>query len=365
MRFLFAARPRAAAVVVVLALGLPACESAPEDDTAQYGVVAVTTQPARVTTLRETTNVSGTVTPIAAADFLAAASTTCTVGTILKNEGDTVAAGDIVVRLDMPAVMNDIATRQLEVNDAKARLDAAKAESERLGGLFDKGLAARNLWDAARSAESAAQQAYSASLTRFDTAKAQEASTIIRARFPGVVWKVFHQPGDVVAGQNDPILRIVDPAQLQVVARVPLTDSARIMGGQVATVRTIAGDEPAVVSIKLTPMSTEAETVEVRFNFLAPTQLPIDTVVPVDVVLDERPGAVVVPAEAVQREGADTFVWVPNDNSQAIRRPVRTGLYVGTLAQIVDGLKAGETVIVTGIAQLTDGAPITISSGGN
>ena len=69
---------------------------------------------------------------------------------------------------------------------------------------------------------------------------------------------------------------------------------------------------------------------------------------------------IAVPTDAVQRADGITFVWVPDENSLATRREVRTGLIVGNLAQVVSGLKPGDQVIITGIAQLTEGTPVTI-----
>jgi multidrug efflux pump subunit AcrA (membrane-fusion protein) len=77
--------------------------------------------------------------------------------------------------------------------------------------------------------------------------------------------------------------------------------------------------------------------------------------------VEERRDVVVVPADAVQRREGATFVWVPNESGQAMRRDVRLGLVANNLAQIVSGLAAGELVIVTGLAELTDGTPIRIS----
>jgi RND family efflux transporter MFP subunit len=279
---------------------------------------------------------------------------------ITKNEGDVVQAGDVLVRFEVPAIAAEVATRQVELNDATMRMERAKAEADRQAGLFEKGLTPRNTWEASRTALAAAESNLGQVRARFDAAKALEAGMVVRASFPGVVAKRWHMAGDTVpGGAADPIMRVVDPTRLQIAARVPTTDSGRIQPGQTATVLTTAGSEPALVAMKIGPASS-ASTVEIRVNFLAPTTLPIDTPVQVDIAVEERKDVIVVPADAVQRVDAATFVWVPSDSSQATRREVRLGLVVNNLAQIVSGLNAGELVIVTGIAQLNEGTPITI-----
>lgn len=351
------------ALLCVLASGA-ACGRGASEATTDAGVIAVTTQPARITTLRDVVALSGTVTPLAAADFVVVAPEPCTVADITKNEGDHVQAGDVLVRLDVPSIAAEVATRRLELGEATAAADRARAEADRLKALFDQGLAARVQWEAARSAQSTADTNLVQVRARVDTARALQEANIIRARFTGVVAKRWHFNGDSVAGgDSDPILRIVDPSRLQIAAQIPVVDGTRILAGQTATVQTVTGPEAAVVAIKVTPASPTAPNMEVRLNFLGPSALPIDTAVQVEIVVDERKDVVAIPADAIQRADGQTFVWVPNENSQATRRDVRIGLIVGSVAQIVSGLGPGEPVIVTGIAELSEGISITISKG--
>ena len=71
------------------------------------------------------------------------------------------------------------------------------------------------------------------------------------ARFPGVVIKKFHSKGDLVAGgESDPILRVVDPAKIQVALQVPVDQAERIQQGQIATVQADVANEMATVALK-------------------------------------------------------------------------------------------------------------------
>jgi len=99
----------------------------------------------------------------------------------------------------------------------------------------------------------------------------------------------------------------------------------------------------------------------VRLNFITPTTLPIDTAVQVDIVVDERKDVPAIPTSALQGGSGTTFVWVATPDNLATKREVRIGLTAGTLVQIVSGLTVGEQVITTGIAELSEGSPITIS----
>jgi RND family efflux transporter MFP subunit len=351
------------ALVLPAMTGFSACHRASQDDAATLEAIAVTAQAARVITLRETVNAAGTIVPTAAADFVVTASEPCSIAELPKNEGDTVQPGEVVARLDVPAVAAELATRQLEFTELSARMETAKAEATRQASLFDKGLAPRNQMEAARTALMTAEANLGQARARLETAKAAEAVTVIRARFAGVVVKRWHNPGDLLTGlETDPILRIVDPGRMQISVPLSTADSGRIVPGQTAEVLNgTGGNEAAIVALKLGATTAGAPTTDVRLNFLVPTTLPIETPVQVSILVNERPGAIVVPADAVQRLDTATFVWMANENSQAVRREVRVGLITNGVAQIANGLAAGELVIVTGIAQLTDGVRVTVT----
>jgi RND family efflux transporter MFP subunit len=358
IRLLAVAGSLAAAHVTVAA-----CGRAAESD-GNAGVIAVMTQAVRLTTLRDSLSVTGTVTAQASADFVAIAPETAEIAEMPKQEGETVQAGDLIVRLDIAPIATEVATRQLALAEAEAGANRAQAEVARVKSLVDRGFAPRNMLDSVNLAQSAANTSLTLAKAAFDTAKAAEARQLILAPFSGIVTNRWHAPGDLVAGgEADPILRIVDPSRLQVAALVPLSDSARIQLGQTATIQTVAGGEAAIVAVKLPPPTATSTTAEVRLNFVVPTTLPIDSPVQVDVTIAERASVIVVPADAVQRSEGLAFVWVPNDNGQAVRREVRVGLVVGNLAEITSGLAFGDMIIVTGLAELVEGTPIVVGGG--
>ena len=72
--------------------------------------------------------------------------------------------------------------------------------------------------------------------------------------------------------------------------------------------------------------------------------------------------AAFVPAEAVVYFVGISKVFVVGDGKVA-ERIVRAGSRQGALVEILDGVKAGETVAVTNLSQLFNGAPITLVNG--
>ena len=352
------------AVFAALVAGTLACSRGSGEETVAGETIAVTVQPARVGSLRDTVSVSGTVVPATVADFIVTADQPAEIAELPKNEGDTVKTGDLLVRLDIASITNEVATRTLELGEATAKLDAAKKDEARIESLVAQGFAARNKLEDARATRLAAEAAVTQIRARFDAAKSQESGAVIRARFPGVVIKRWHAPGETVAGgERDPILRVIDPARLQVAIQVPRAQADRINQGQPASIQTGTGIEAAVVAMKGAATSEAATTVDVRLNLAAaPTApLPIDSMVQAEIVLEELQDVVLVLATSVQRDDKGPFVWLASETGQAVKRQIRVGLTATGSTQVLSGLVAGDQVIVTGIAQLTEGIAITIS----
>ncbi len=77
--------------------------------------------------------------------------------------------------------------------------------------------------------------------------------------------------------------------------------------------------------------------------------------------VEDRLGAIVVPEQAVQSGAEGPFVYVVGDDGTAVLRPVEPDLTQGGLT-IVQGLAAGERVIVEGHTKLTPGAAVVEAS---
>ena len=74
-----------------------------------------------------------------------------------------------------------------------------------------------------------------------------------------------------------------------------------------------------------------------------------------------RPDAILVPQEAVQQGAQGSFVWVVDNEGKAEFRPVTVGPWHDKDWFIDTGLKAGDTVVVSGALQLRPGVPVQIT----
>jgi RND family efflux transporter MFP subunit len=324
-------------------------------------VVGVTVAEARVETLRDVASAPGTIVPSVAGDWTVYASETGEIVELPRQEGDTVVPGDLLVRFEIASATQEAAALELQLLEARTRLQRAEANLERQTSLNERGLTSRNEYENSRLELSTAKSQLAQAEMLAQSARSTHDRTVVRARFSGQVVKVWHAPGDMVnGGASDPVLRVIDPSRLQVAMQLPIVALARVVPGQAATVRAIAGsvDEQAVVASKPAAADANAPTGEVRLSFVAGSILPIDTPVSAEILLEQRTDAIVVPATAVQRDELASYVMVAADDNRARRRDVRVGLVTRDQAQIAAGLDAGERVIVGGLQDVEDGSLI-------
>jgi RND family efflux transporter MFP subunit len=205
-----------------------------------------------------------------------------------------------------------------------------------------------------------------------DLAAAQAAATaadavasrsVVRATFDGVVAKRSHNPGDLVeASASDAVLRIIDPRRLEVTAQVPLGDVPRIrVGAPARVVSPATGDGSPVLTVVSRPAAAQEGTpsVPIRLAFKAPPRYPVGAPVEVEIEAEQHRNVVLIPTAGLVHEGEEAAVFVANAD-KAERRKVTVGLVDDEHAEIVNGVKPGDAVIVTNTNGLSDEAKISI-----
>jgi RND family efflux transporter MFP subunit len=344
-------------------LAAAGCSSPAVETVATTEAVPVTVEAARVDTLTSVIAVTGSVVPAPGADWIITAPGPARIAELPKAEGAAVREGDLLVRFDIPTLPADLAAKRAEVAQATARLELAKASVTRTTALLAQGVGPGRDVDEAKQQQADAEAALAQAQSAVSAAMALSDRAIVLARFAGVVAKRWHNPGDLVdASTTDPILRIINPRQLQVVAAVPVAELSRVVLGHTARIIGPAGGpgEPATVVSTPAQIDPTSVTADVRLAFSAPTRLASGTGVQLEILADEHPKALVVPTAAIVHDGDETFVMVAGTDNKAHKHPVVVGLATHDLTEVTSGVKAGDLVIVRGQDGLPDGGTITV-----
>jgi RND family efflux transporter MFP subunit len=359
-------RRRTASVVAFMTLATlsVSCRGGtPAEPVTVGNTVGVVTAVATSDTLRDVIVAEGQVVPAADADFNVVAPEPALVAELPKGLGDVVAVGDVLARFDIPSVSELITTRERELSEATLGLHSATAHAERQQSLFDRGLIPRNQLEASRAAIAPAQVALADAKKQMDAARQMRDRTMVKATFAGVVARQFHQVGEFVAGgAADPVLRVVDPARIEVSILIPAAQAARITPGLPANIQTAGVIDPLPATVPPQPLLSQpgSSSTEVRLAFAGKPTLEVDTPVRAEIVFAERPDAIVVPTIAVQRDDTGSYVMIAGLDAIARRRTVRIGLVAAERTEIVEGVSPGERVITKPLNQISDGVAITV-----
>ena len=351
-----------AAVALAAAVVIAGCsKEAPPPTERQQTIVPVGAVPAQRAAIRAVIHVSGVVVPAQGGEFLVLAPEPTRLADVMKAQGDLVKSGDILARFDIPSAAQSMARLTAEAAAAQAQLENARINHERVRGFVDRGLVARRELDGAERDLADAQAAIDRTRNALAAAQAGIGRGTVRAPFDGVVATRSHNPGDMIVSTTEPVLRVVDPRRLEIIAMIPRADQSRVVTGATARVAA-AGAEGVQLTVagRSADRASTEETVPFRLVFAAPTTLAVDTPVQLDIDAEERTDTVLVPAEAVLRAGAETVVFVARD-SRAERRVVKTGIENQAQIEVITGVRAGELVITRGHVGLTDGAAITVA----
>ncbi len=269
--------------------------------------------------------------------------------------GDTVKAGQLLMRLDARAADQNAAASDAQVASARALLDAATKDYERQKQLFSKQYISQAALERAESQFKATQAQVNAQLAQAGAARAQSGFHLVRAPYAGVVAELPVSLGDM-AMPGRPLLTLYDPGQLRVSAAVPQSASLQL------------GDKPAV-RIELPGLPEAQRSPQPRSVQRLPTVDPATHTVQIRAELPPgfsgaTPGLFArlwlagvdkdtsprlsVPAAAVLRRAELSAVYVIGADGRALLRQVRTGRSLtadgGAHIEILSGLSAGEKV---------------------
>ena len=299
----------------------------------------------------------------------------------IPDPGKRVQPGEAMARFDEGPVLGEVAAAESEKLTALESLRVARATAaerrERLASdatLFREGALTRDAHAQSEraAAEAAAQLGYlerdvplrvAALDTRIAERRAQRDATQMPAPFAGTIYKTQAKKGELVR-LGEPILWLADLDHLRVRANVDQVDLGRVQPGQRVRVSANAfpGRAWAGTITELVPNVVVKDSRSV-VEGLARLDPPTDGLVPgmtvdVEIVVDEAPDVLTVPAEAVITEAAHSFVYRV-DGRHLRKMPVTTGLASVSEIAVTAGLDEGALVVVGPTAGLRDGMKIT------
>lgn len=308
-------------------------------DAIRFGITA---EAALKTPFSETVKVAGEILPAATDRSVVSAPTSGIVRLVPGIEpGKTVKAGEGIASISAANISGGSSDKV-----AKATLDAAKRELDRLTPLLKDGLITKRDYNEALRAYEEAKSAYSP----------VAASGRATASISGIVSDLLVSDGAYVeAGQ--PIATVARSQRLTLKALLPAryidflprVSSANILlsaskggavnlaerGGKLLSSSTSAGDA--------TP-----GYLPVYFSFDNHGDVVPGTPVEVILIGSQRDDAISVPLTAISEQQGEMFVYLKEDDHAYEKSPVRVGRNDGFRVEILEGISEGDSVVATG-----------------
>jgi RND family efflux transporter MFP subunit len=355
----------AAAGLLAAILFPAACSRSASEETIQAEELpSITADQAAVAlaTIRDELVVRGAVSALPNKDVRISALVPGRITAVLVAEGDAVREGQVIAELDARPIEDQRRQAAAAVNQARAALESAKANSERIGRLFDKGIAARKEVEDARTEMAAAQAAAEESEAALHTAEIQLERTKIVSPIAGQVVKRFVSVGEQVDGTaGEPVAEVANLDSVELAANVPAEYLAKVKTGMPVSVATSTwpdrGFEGRIVALApaVDPASNAALA---RIRLANPEQaLKIGMFAEARVRVAEHAGALTVPPSAVVRDERGAAVYVVKGDT-AGRTVVTTGIETPEAVEILTGLSVGESVLTSSVHGLGDKAKV-------
>lgn len=263
-----------------------------------------------------------------------------------KRLGDPVGAGETVALLESREAASFVAER----NAAAARAQAARAAAAREQRLFGAKITARQDLEAAIAARRTAEADFQRAEAAVRAAGViGDRHLAVRSPISGRITEVDTQLGAYVSAGAE-LFNVANPRSIQAEAAVPATDVQRVRPGDRALVELPNGGlvEARVRSVTpaLNPES-RAATVVLQMSG-APGGLTQGQAVRARITPRSGPATrILLPEEAVQRvEGRDVVFVQVRGGFQAA--PVSVGTRSGGRVEILEGLRAGQSVVTRG-----------------
>jgi membrane fusion protein, multidrug efflux system len=277
-------------------------------------------------------------------------------------EGQAVAAGALLGRLDDSGLREAVLSAESAVRSAEQQLAVARRNAERAAALVAGGAIPEREAESARWNVTNAQAQVADARSRRTVAREQLDKTTVRAPFAGVVSRRHVAVGDTVQPGSD-LFTLVDPTRMRLAAQVPAERLAELQIGTPVEF-TIAGlpDRFSGVIERINPV-VDPTTRQVEIHVSLPNdagRLVGGLYAEGRVAADAR-DVLAIPAAAVDRGAGEAGVLRVADG-RVERVPVELGMTdeESERVEVKSGVAAGDLLLIGAARGITPGSRVSI-----
>jgi len=292
-------------------------------------------------------SITGSVQPERRADLRA--EVPAVVLAVLKENGDPVKRGDLLVRLDQTSIRDSLNSADASARAASQAYDQAQRQYERMSKLRETGVVSMQQLEDVEIARNSAQSEREASRSRLVTARQQLERTEVRAPFDGIVSDRKVSAGDTTQIGKE-LLKVIDPRSLRFEGFVSADSVGEVQAGQKVWFRIhgFADKDFTGVITRVNPAANATtRQVEVLVAFDDAKQQPNVAGLYAEGHIETHSIATLsLSSASIVREGDNAFAWRVNDGKlQKVKlalgdRDARSGAF-----SVKAGLDEGDRVL--------------------
>jgi RND family efflux transporter MFP subunit len=302
-------------------------------------------------------SITGSIEPERRADLRAEVS--AVVLAVLKENGDPVKRGDLLVRLDQTSIRDSLTAADASARAADQAFEQAERQYQRMATLKQTGVVSTQQLEDVEIRRNSAQSDRAAAHTRVVTARQQLERTEVRAPFNGIVSDRKVSAGDTAAVGKE-LLKVIDPASLRFEGLVSADSVGQLKAGQHVwfKIHGYSTNEFTGVITRVNPAANiTTRQVEVLVAFDDASKQPNVAGLYAEGHVETQSSATLsLPGASIVREGDSAFAWRVNGEKLSKvaltlgDRDARTGAFA-----LRGGLAEGDKVLRFPNAALKDG----------
>ncbi|MBL8276951.1 MAG: efflux RND transporter periplasmic adaptor subunit [Pelomonas sp.] len=290
-------------------------------------------------------------------------------GTLLElaaAEGTRVEAGQALGRIDVADLASRIAERHALLESARATLAQAERTQASNERLADQGFISASALDASRAQLDTARAGLQAAQATLDTTRVAQRDAMLVAPIAGIVARRHALPGEKLAVEQ-PVLTLVDLAQLELAGSVGTHEVSRLAPGMTVQLNVEGVDTPLAGRLARIAPAAEAGTRSIGVTVVldnAQERMRAGQYALARVELADPQQRMVLPQAAVGSSSGQAQVWLI-EQGRLLRRAVTLGRRdeAGGRVEVVDGLAPDAQVLAARFDNLREGAPARVAAG--
>lgn len=288
---------------------------------------------------------------------------------VLVDAGQSVAAGQVLARIDSSVQAQQVASMAASIQSAKADAALAQSNLDRAVKLVDKGFISKADIDLKTATRDGMNAKVGVAQAQFGEMKARMARLDVRAPAAGLVLQRNVETGQIVGSGANNLFRIAEGGVLEMRALVAEQDMAALRVGLPASVRPVGSttDYPGRIWLidPVIDLNSRQGVARIALAFAPGLRVGGFANATIAAGAATRP---VLPQSAVMVDDAGSYVYVVGADGRVARKNVKVGDVSAKGMSITAGLTGTEKVVLSSGAFLAPGekvAPVLAAAGAN